>query len=263
MISFHPEENPFEKRDAHFTAGFIGVGGMDMQRVACCISRFAWSPSIFKGGYRAKRNFTTANLMALDFDNGEMSLKEAINNVFCDMSCVIGTTKSHQVQKDDSPPCDRFRVVLRLEKALDDYEDYEHTIYNFARPYLGAIDTACLEAARYFKPCKEILFVSDDGFDVDVHYKPARIEPIYAPIPLKPEVTHELKKYITHVPHGERESSCYVFGRRLYDAGFGKEDAIRFAKENYRPDESKEPFKWQDLPRQISNGWEKQKEKRR
>ena len=62
------------------------------------IESHVWSPIIWKDGYRAKKNFTSARLLVLDFDDGNLTLEQAIEK-FEPYIHIIGTTKSHQIEK--------------------------------------------------------------------------------------------------------------------------------------------------------------------
>lgn len=133
----------------------------DLNRIAKGICRFPWSPVVWRDGYRKKVNFLCADLLVLDFDDGEMTLAEAVENYFCDYVHIIGTTKSHQVEKSDKPPCDRFRVVIPFEKRIRDLYTYEHQLRAARRNY--PIDGGCKDGGRYFAQCKEIVSVNTEG----------------------------------------------------------------------------------------------------
>jgi hypothetical protein len=160
MLSYHPKSEG-ARSGAIFTSGFRYVSGIHLSRAANAIARFAWSPACFKDGYRAEKNFQMAEAVALDFDSGELSLADAVNN-FCDMQHIIGTTRSHQISKGGGPPVDRFRVVLRLEEPLTNLADYRETLRCLLYRYPA--DPAAKDGARFFFPCKEIVSVSDDGY---------------------------------------------------------------------------------------------------
>lgn len=163
MISYHPA-SATASVGTTFTAGFRAADTDDVARIAVCMSRFAWSQSVFKDGYRSGANFLFADWVALDFDSPEMSLGDAVRT-FCDMIHVIGTTRSHQVDKG-GVTCDRYRVLLKPERRIMSLEDYRATMHPLARKY--PIDRAAAEGARHWFPCKEIISVEGDGFTVEV-----------------------------------------------------------------------------------------------
>lgn len=171
MISFH--RNTESKDASHFRCGFEAVNCTEVERVANCITNFVWSPIWWEGGYRSQANFISARWLALDFDDGEMSLDEA-KDTFCDMIHVIGTTKSHRVRKDGGPPLDRFRVLILFEKPIEDITQYK---YNLTRVFnIYPCDKAPKDGARFFFPCKEIVQMEGDGFHADVHDTPQRFD---------------------------------------------------------------------------------------
>jgi hypothetical protein len=139
-----------------------------MNRVAEGIVRFPWSPCVWRDGDKRNANFLYADLLALDFDSPEMPLAQAVN-AFSDMAHVIGTTKSHQREKN-GVVCDRFRVVLRLESRIENLGDFKETL-SFAMRHYPA-DEACKDGGRFFWPCREIVSVEPEGFTADVHFAP-------------------------------------------------------------------------------------------
>lgn len=118
-----------------------------------------WAPGLFKDGVRANKNLESIGLLVLDIDEG-CTLNEALK-IFANYKHVIGTSKSHQLNKN-GVVCDRFRVILFLEQhATSDSEFKEYWFAAFAKwPF---IDKACKDSARFFFPCKEIVSVNESG----------------------------------------------------------------------------------------------------
>jgi hypothetical protein len=130
---------------------------------------FGWSPGVFKNNYRNLENFLSMDVIALDFDKG-MTLEEAAL-VFSGYQHVIGTSRSHQTSKPGKagatePPCDRFRVVLALSRAIKTDDEYKAT-FNALRALFPAADPQCSDASRFFFPCKKIVQGDNDGKCVD------------------------------------------------------------------------------------------------
>ena len=122
------------------------------------ICKRAWSPSLFEPKERAQPNFVSASVIGYDFDSG-LSLQDAIDK-FADSGFkhVIGTTKSHQIEKR-GVVADRFRVVLFLDTPITKKEVYRATVLKIAAD-IGVfefLDKNTAECARYFTPCKEII----------------------------------------------------------------------------------------------------------
>ena len=163
MISYHPA-SAGAPVGTTFTAGFRAVAVDDVSRIAVCMRQFAWSQSVFKDGYRSAANFTHADWLALDFDSPDLTLKEAVR-IFCDSVHVIGTTRSHQAEKN-GVTCDRYRVLLRPERRILAAADYTATVRSLAKKY--PIDRAATDAARHWFPCREIVSVEPDGYEIEV-----------------------------------------------------------------------------------------------
>ncbi|NQY01049.1 MAG: hypothetical protein HRT70_07970 [Flavobacteriaceae bacterium] len=141
---------------ARFSKGYQGVG-RSIRDVADVIVAKVWSPSIFKNGTRNKESFLCSNWCVLDFDEG-MTLNDALNT-FCDTQHIIGTTKSHQTEKNGLI-CDRFRVCIPWEKQIIDAEHYQQNIERMIIHY--DTDTSCSDPARLFYPCTAIISINDD-----------------------------------------------------------------------------------------------------
>ncbi len=140
----------------------------DYERLSRCINGFVWSGIVWKEGARRQDAFDFADWCVLDFDSGEMSLAEA-SKLFCDMTHIIGTTKSHQVEKAGYA-CDRFRVAIRFERRITSSRDYVYTMKQLIDHY--PIDAQATDAARYFFPCKNIVSINDDGYVQKVEEAP-------------------------------------------------------------------------------------------
>jgi hypothetical protein len=123
---------------------------------------------VFKEGYRKKENFACANWFALDFETPELSLAEALK-IFCDMTHVIGTTRNHRVTKG-GVTLDRFRVLLRADRMMDDLHTYEWNLKRVGQRY--PVDIACLEAGRHYFPCRDIISAKEGDFLEEVEAPP-------------------------------------------------------------------------------------------
>jgi len=117
------------------------------------ITNYVWSPIQWKNGIRKEGHFIQAKFCVLDFD-GELSLDSAVNDVFVDCSYLIGTTKSHGINKGGHV-ADRFRVIIPFAEVITDIFSYKATMRKYVN--LFGSDEACVDGARYFFPCKKIL----------------------------------------------------------------------------------------------------------
>lgn len=161
MISYHLNQS-FDSK--HYGYGFKTADVVDMKRIAKCMTKYVWSPCIWKDGRRSQQNFIAARFCVLDFDDGEMTLAEA-KNIFCDCVHIIGTTKSHQKVKNNIV-CDRFRVLFVFAHPIEDLRLYRWNMHKYMRNY--PCDKSCKDGARFFYPCQEIVSISSEGYKQDI-----------------------------------------------------------------------------------------------
>lgn len=160
MISYHLLKNGGDKDYGH---SFKTEEVYEAKGVAKYINEFVWSPCIWRDGKRDSKQFLKAYWLALDFDDPEMTLNEAIK-AFCDMVHVIGTTRNHQKEKKGIV-CDRFRVVLKFTTPIEDLRNYCYTMHKAMERY--PVDKQPKDGARFFYPCREIVSVSNEGYTED------------------------------------------------------------------------------------------------
>jgi hypothetical protein len=90
----------------------------------------AWSSAKFKDNHRSDDDAVGGvELVTLDVDDG-MTVEE-VKEVLRQhkLKALISTTKSHQVEKDGKPACDRFRVVIPLKyKWVGNKQEYSDFI---------------------------------------------------------------------------------------------------------------------------------------
>lgn len=191
--------------------------------VSWLVGEHVWSPIVWTRGKRAEKNFAAALWIALDFDDGAFTLDEAVAE-FADYAHVIGTTKSHQKDKGGKV-CDRFRVAVRGDFVLTDVADYRRVVSEMAQCY-GA-DGACIDGARFFYPCEEIISAHDgrsyptgaiadrvrppiDWMDVARTAKVPRAQPVQPERPFK-TFTHTTNHFLTYGAYGEGNRNVTVF----------------------------------------------------
>lgn len=230
MISWHPrppdlartkEEARYYWRDWRT----VDTGG-DVERIVRGITRFVWGACVWHEGVRREDHFLTSDWAVLDFDNGEMTLADAENS-FCDMTHVIATTKSHQKDKG-GVVCDRFRVVLRFSERVKDCNTYRSNIERLCRAYPA--DRACIDGARFFWPCTDIVSVNAEGYTEDVSPADPRRDPIQKTIAFSKKGV--LPAWVIHVlstafPQGHHNTNCYKLGLHLTLAGFTVEEIFQ------------------------------------
>lgn len=190
----------------------------DLNRI---IATHTWSPATFKDDRRNRKNFLGADMVGLDFDEG-LSL-EAAKDLFKSYRHVIGTTRSHQTEKN-GVVSDRFRVVLFLEHTCTDYKDYEATIRALLKKFPQA-DPAAKDASRQFFPCKEVVSCVEEGLLVPIekYVEPKKLEVL-------PELTKgnlgksTLEFLAMGAPRGERNQRLYKAARDFYQNGYTVEE---------------------------------------
>lgn len=119
-----------------------------------------YSLGTFKNNHRTKDNFQGAELIGLDFDGG-FTLDQA-TEAFKDYWHIIGTTRSHQIAKNDAPACDRFRVILRADGPITSGKDYVATVKALMADFPAA-DKQCSDESRYFFACNDIVCSNTEG----------------------------------------------------------------------------------------------------
>lgn len=98
---------------------------------------------------RKKFNVVSAQAIALDIDEG-LSLEDCLKIPFVrDYAAAIYTSASHQKQKGDVAPCDRYRVVFILPVLVTDAPLYEAAV-KVVMEEVGHADKACKDASRMF-----------------------------------------------------------------------------------------------------------------
>lgn len=123
------------------------------------ITEVPWSPILYNHNTRKEFNFNRSRLVVLDIDDG-LPLDEAIGAVR-DYRHIIGTTKSHQIEKNGKPACDRYRVILVAKDWCLNLAQYKRSMKFFADQFGG--DKSCTDGARYFWPCEDIVSFNEYG----------------------------------------------------------------------------------------------------
>ena len=227
MISYHPDQKNIGRKNFYY-CNFRAVDTNDVHRIAYALTRFVISPIVFKDGYdrwgKFRKNyrhsscFVSSNWIGLDFDEGP-TLAE-ITKTFCDVRHVIGTTKSHQIPKGAKPACDRFRVLLQLPLTITDYQEYKDVLRYYVSEYDA--DSQCIDAARFFWPCKEVTSIFDDEETIDIKKTPREVRqsdenPYHGSHHIPPWIRHWLEY---GVPQGSKNKACLKIGIWLTKAGF-------------------------------------------
>lgn len=220
MISYTLTPVNLERADS-YGWGFRVADTDDVARLINGISRFVWSGIVWQSGRRLQARFLSSDWCVLDFDTPEMTLAQAVN-AFCDCRHIIGTTKSHQKEKQNIV-CDRFRVVIAWERRIISLDEYRYNMRRMLDNY--PIDRKCLDGARYFYPCQEIVSFAEDGYRQEVHAAPAESETPRTrrtlPGVIPPWARSRLQQ---HIPIGDRNQTFFRVSKDLMRAGFGADE---------------------------------------
>lgn len=189
--------------------------------VTAAISKYVTSPIVWNHGYRSSSNWKYADWIVLDIDDG-LTMESAYDNIKS-YTHVMGTTKSHQKSKGGRPPCDRFRVWLKLEGRCEKLLDYSSTVRKWARLLEG--DQQAVDGARKFLPCVKIVSARN-GNSVRIEEAPRPVIKTF-----KTDIRRYIPKFIesmlsSGVPDGQRNYSCYVVGKYLTNNGFGVDEVV-------------------------------------
>lgn len=227
---YHPDQSMVP---SHYHKGWRGKVAPTAGEIAQIITKYVSSNCLWANGVRNAKNFRVAEWLGLDFDDG-LTLEDA-KLKFHDFLHVIGTTKSHQKEKNGER-CDRFRVFLRLEQQCKSAEDYEETARYWVRRY-GA-DRACVDAARFFFPCKEIVVCKYFGKVIKVRdaqearqkkaeaiqKRNEKLNKYYAP---SKTMTGKVQSWLKHgCAEGMRNKVSYMVAREMKKTGFSESEAV-------------------------------------
>lgn len=199
--------------------GYARRWAVDPQPLSKTILKDVWSPIVWRDGRRLRENFLYADWLVLDFDDSEIPLENAVNNIFCDMVHLIGTTKSH------APPSHCYRVCLPFEKRITDLSLYEGNVKFYADKYEA--DPKPTNGATPFYPCKEIISKKHTGFFADVY--PDKINEDAEPwdgrlTPLSFYALSIISKNV--VAHGERDTTAFRVAKDLLKTGMSEAEVL-------------------------------------
>jgi hypothetical protein len=254
VISFHYDQKHIGKGE-YYSRDFVRVETDDPLRIANCVRQFAWSTIAFQGGIRQQKFFVASNWLGLDFDDPDFTLSQAVENKFCDLIHVIGTTRSHQKPKGGIT-CDRFRVILKLEDTITDLATYRATAAHWVDHWEA--DEKCKDGARYFWPCTEIVSVCDDGDTIEVIKPKERMEFRESELVEDGVLSYFAQWALLNViPIGERNISCWRLGCDLAKAGYSLEDAVKLVLDSPTYRSGVTPALHKEIYDAVSRGWDK------
>ncbi len=262
MLSYLPDSltNPY-KND--IGPGFQTYDGYDVLTIRKIMRNFTWSPIVWRDGHRLKANFLSARYLAFDFENEDVTIADTINS-HCDMWHILGTTRSHQQQKGDQHPIDRFRLLLRFDRVITDLAEYEYNV-RFHVKRLGSDLSRCDGASMFFK-CTDIVScnVGDGMMDEEVrqiehsvaektqsHIKRAEFHNSYGRMS-----SFCARWLMNEIPVGSRSVYCFRLGKELCRAGLEYDDSVRriLASPTYR-DKALDSKLLNKIRKQVEDGY--------
>lgn len=228
MFSWH-----IETRHNQLAFGWKAHPSGCLNELADYITRYTWSPCLYKDGHRKQIHFIGADMMALDFDDGYPTLHEA-QLMFWPYKHLIATTKSHQVKKGDKPACDRFRVVLCFEDIITDMYSYRASVAPIVKEY--GSDQKPKDAARFFFQCKDIISLKLKGETLAIKKgrKPDKTKQKKISEHFKKTGPQKIEHFPSHIQHffrfgtrpGERNDSVFKVAIYLISHGYSQQQAI-------------------------------------
>lgn len=226
-MSYHLDQASIGRADK-YESGWRNADIDDLERIADGACQFPWSGIQWAGGRRLGAEFRRALFCILDFDTPAFSLAHAIKYVFADYQNIIGPTRSHQKAKQTRggkmlPTCDRFRVVLRFDRVIDDLPTYTYNMQHYINEW-GA-DPSAKDGARFFWPISAP-HIESRGDAIPVLKVPiARARKAFdGEVGVIPRwVRHKL---IFGCEDLTRNSNCYAIARELWPLGYSDVDIV-------------------------------------
>lgn len=186
-----------------------------------------WSPIVWAGGKRARRNFLHSDVCVLDFD-GTMTIQEAIET-WCDTRHVIATSRSHTDAQH------RFRVCIPWERRITSLDEYEYNM-KFQTERFGS-DRSGKDGARGFFPCTHIVSENYDreAYAMDVRPLPDGWRRIEKPWdgkkePLSQYLLAMFRVRVVRELNPSRNVECYRIAKDLFKSGYTPDEIFRIIR---------------------------------
>lgn len=224
MFSFHPTK-PTTFNPGNYSKGFNWINTDDLEIIGRLCKTFFHSAIVWKDGVRTSDNFNGANWLQLDFDDGR-TLEEGCE-LFKDYTHIIGTSKSHQLEKKGKV-CDRFHVYLKLDTITPiSKEDYLATLKFYTKKF--NTDPAATDAARMFYPIKDVKSAMQ-GMELKIkkYLRPESNRPRF----MQPRDDLTPKRWLNHLleygppPGVSRNTCCFKVACHLKRLGFTEDEVL-------------------------------------
>lgn len=226
------------------------------QDIADVICSSVWSPAVYRGNKRKDENVIRIDFLVYDIDDGTTIEQARAALDQNQLAYIIGLTKSHNKQKGNKPPCDRFRVIIPFAKPLTAFDrpqfvDLYKRVYEFVAKSLGiTVDHSCKNPSRLYFPCTLVKY-TQNGSPISFEATVAKIE-AQQPTVVKPQQTifvtpeqtktlrpgdaDRIRKWLSKLPpavsgdHGDQQT-YKVSAFLINDCGLSQSDAIAFLRE--------------------------------
>lgn len=226
-VSFKDSEEPKD----HVSFGVVTGDGWP-RLMEYSVKRF-WSPIVWFNGYRKGINFFFSDLFVLDFDKGYWSLEDA--SAFCKngkYAYLIGITKNHQKFKEEGGVCDRFRIVIPWAERIKDRECFKQNMLRITAQFPA--DQKCKDAAREFRPFRDIIEFSEQGQRMPFrpYTRPCEPEPTREPTAYQTSglLPRWLRAMMVERPlEGDRNDHIFKLACKLAEHGFSEQRCIEEA----------------------------------
>lgn len=254
LISVHPTA----KADAApntLASGFEVQEINTLKALSYWTGNFVWSPCVWRGGIRKKSNFISSSFCALDFDDGFLSLRQAMR-LWCDTWHIVATTKSHQKEKHGGDAWDRYRFVIPWDSEITDLATYEASMKHAAKANDAKADRSALDGARFFYPSKRVDNVFGTGDYTQEVKVPRRYEERKVEVgekPTKGKFAPWTQRFFDRgaVP-GERNKTLFIVAIDLWRCGYNHEQIMELSYGRIRQSD-KGQFTREEAARVIAN----------
>jgi len=224
-----------------------------------------WMPAVLSNEYRSKENYAFNQFICLDYDNGNPTLSwMACRIKQLGFMHFLGTTHHHQKEKNGKI-CDRFRLILPLKRPMPDSDLRYNWVMKKMLTKWGKADDQAINKTRMFKPCSEIISISD-GKLFDYEEPPSdeeieeserkRIERLRPKRFIKTaRIPKGLKERIKKpISNGHRACDCHDIAYALSHWGYSFAETVAIVSSI--PMKFGDGFDHKEMMRNITNGWE-------
>lgn len=200
----------------------------ELKDVAEFIKNNQWSGGVFKNSTRNNENFESADLIALDIDEGLTieSAKSILDEK--NLSYIIGTTKSHGISKNGKVACDRFRVIIPFAERIKSKNEFDEIMKAIISEF-PQIDKNAKDCARFFYPCKEVVHTNFSGELLlkNIHFKNEEKSTAINGIPKKGNLSFQTNKFLQHgAAPGSWNANIFKSAKDMQEQGYSKKEAF-------------------------------------